>query len=250
MNPDPNKTLTADNWTGAMPPLGSYRVRPYMMLAEDFYYAPPGFYDREDAFLFQPGWGGVDGSDPISFRFEDQPTVGAVREKIASLMVSSYLVQERDDAPLFHLGDEPGSIRTPYGTIPAAVIFAPHPLEDKDVDEPWENLEVLLRCVDKARSIAYASPAAVKAYVGRRLGAVTPPRADIRIHAWPDGALQIVAFPTAGRPDDNVHFTWGPTGSPLAAEREEYEVGAAGLYDVIRVPPSEDALTRAINLYA
>ena len=250
MNPDPNTILTADNWTEAMPRLGGYPTRPYMMLAEDFYYAPPGFYDREDAFLFQPGWGGVNGSDPILFRFEDRPTLGEVRERIASLLVSSYLVQERDDAPRFGLDDEPGSIRTPYGVIHAAVVIAPHPLEDKDVDEPWENLEVLLRCVDKARNIMDAAPAAVKAYVGWRLGAVIPPRTDIRIHAWPDGALQIIAFPTAGRPDDNVHFTWGPAGSPLGGEREEYEAGAFGLYDVIPVPPFEDALTRAINLYA
>lgn len=249
-----NTVLNAENWTEAVPHLGGYPVRPYKVLAADHYCAPAGFYEIEDevyaGFAFQPGWDGQDGGDAVYFHFSDRPTLGEVRERIASLLVSSWLVQDRDDANAFYLGEEPGSVVTPWGTIPPYVIFAPHPLEDKDADEPWENLEVLLRCVDKARSIAGVAPAAVKAYIGWRLGAVIPPHTDIRTHAWPDGALQIVAFPAANRPDDNVRFTWCAGGSPAGGEREEYEVGAFGLYDVIPVPPNADALTRAINLYA
>lgn len=251
---NPNTVLTAENWIEAVPYLGDYPVRPHRILNNDSYCAPAGFYEIEDeadaGFAFQPGWGGQDGGDAVYFRFSDRPALGEVRERIASLLVSSWLVQDRGDAGGFYLGDEPGSIVTPYGVTPARVVFAPHPLVDKDSDEPWENLEVLLRCVDKARSITDASPAAVKAYIGWRLGAVIPPRTDIRIHVWPDGALQIVAFPSADRPYGNVCFTWGADGSPAGGEREEYEVGAFGLYDVIPVAPSADALTRAINLCA
>lgn len=146
MNPD--TILTAENWAEAVPYIGGYRVRPHMVLVEDFYYAPPGFYDREDAFLFQPGWGGVDGSDPVLFRFEDRPTLGAVRGRIASLLVSSCLVQERDDAADFFPGDEPGSIGSPWGVIPSYVIFARRNTVDDDA--PWENLRSILADADAA----------------------------------------------------------------------------------------------------
>lgn len=249
MNPD--TILTAENWTEAMPLLGGYPVRPYMMLVEDFYYAPSGFYDREDAFLFQPGWGGVDGSEPVLFRFEDRPTLGEVRERIASLLVSSYLVQERDDAPRFGLGDEPGSIVAPWGTIPADVIFAPHPLEDKDRDEPWENLDAVLTDIDRVFE-ACAAEAAAGAYVDWRLRAVVPANTGIRFRADSTGALHVVLYPGGvSRPDDNVHFTWGADGSPLGGEREEYEEGGfVGLYEAIPVAATEDALTRAVAIYA
>lgn len=249
MNPD--TVLNAENWTEAVPHLGGYPVRPYMMLVEDFYYTPPGFYDREDAFLFQPGWGGVDGNDPVLFRFEDRPTLGEVRERIASLLASSYLVQERDDAPRFGLGDEPGSIVAPWGTIPADVIFAPHPLEDEDRDEPWENLDAVLTDIDRVFE-ACAAASAAGAYVDWRLRAVVPANTGTRFHADSTGALHVVLYPDGvSRPDDNVHFTWGADGSPLGGEREEYEVGGfVGLYEAIPVPPSEDALTKAVVIYA
>ena len=234
-------------WDEIGPLLGGYPLRPYKVLAADPYYAQPGFYWNDEVLAFQPGWDGQDGGDAVHWA-DARPTVAEVRERIASLLVSSWLVQDRDDAGGFFFGDEPGSIVTPWGVIPPYVIFAPR--GSREDDTPWENLEVLLRCVDKARSIAGAAPAAVKAYIGWRLGAVIPPNTDIRTHVWPDGALQIVAFPAANRPDDNVCFTWCADGSPAGGEREEYEVGAFGLYDVIPVPPDADALTRAINLYA
>lgn len=256
MNPntDNSSSLIVDpsRWDEVSPLIGGYPLRSYEELQKDPYYALPGFYagerDGRSVVAFQPGWDGQDGEDAVHWG-PSRPAVAEVRAVIASLLISSYLVQDRDE-PGFFLGEEPGSIVTPWGTIPARVVFAPHPLVDKDRDEPWENLEVLLRCVDKARSITGAAPDAVKAYIGWRLGAVIPPRTDIRIHAWPDGALQIVAFPSVSRSNDNVCFTWGADGSPAGGEREEYEVGAFGLYDVIPVPPSEGALTRAINLYA
>lgn len=246
MNPD--TILTADNWTEAVPYLGNYPVRPYMVLVEDYYYAPPGFYDREDEFLFQPGWGGVDGNDPVLFRFEDRPTLGAVRERIASLLVSSYLVQDRGDASRFFLGDEPGSIRTPYGVIPADVLFAPS--KNEDADAPWENLNAILRHVDAGRGI---EGAAMKAFVEWRLRTPVPTQTRAVFYARNDGGLQVVLYPRHPlRPAaDNITFIWGPDGEPLGGEREEYEEGGfVGLYDAIPVPPSEDALTQAILIYA
>ena len=147
MNSDPNMILTADNWIEAVPYIGDYPVRPHRILHNDSYYAPAGIYEIEDeadaGFAFRPGWDGQDGSDAIYFHFSDRPALGEVRERIASLLVSSWLVQDRDDAPRFGLGDEPGSIRTPWGTIPAGVVFAPS--ENEDADAPWENLRAALR---------------------------------------------------------------------------------------------------------
>lgn len=245
MNPD--TILTAENWTEAMPLLGGYPVRPYMMLAEDFYYAPSGFYDREDAFLFQPGWGGVDGSDPILFRFEDRPTLGEVRERIASLLVSSYLVQERDDATRFGLGAESGSIVTPWGVIPARVVFAPS--DNEDADAPWDNLDAILRHVDAGRGI---EGAAMKAFVEWRLRTPVPPRTRAVFYPREQGGLQVVLYPRHPlRPaTDNVMFLWGADGRPLGGEREEYEWGVVGLYEAIPIAPTEDDLTKAILIYA
>lgn len=245
---NPNTVLTAENWIEAVPLLGGYPVRPYMMLVEDFYYAPSGFYDRGDAFLFQPGWGGVDGNDPVLFRFEDRPTLGEVRERIASLLVSSYLVQEQDDATRFGLGDEPGSIITPWGTIPASVIFAPS--ENEDADAPWDNLDALLRHVDAGRGV---EGAAMKAFVDWRLRTPVPPRTRAVFYARDNGGLQVVLYPRHPlRPAvDNITFIWGPDGEPLGGEREEYEEGGfVGLYDAIPVAATEDDLTRAVAIYA
>lgn len=253
MNPDPNTELTAENWTEAVPHLGGYPVRPYMVLVED-YYAPPGFYDRGDAFLFQPGWGGQDGDDPIAFRFEEKPTLGEVRERIASLLVSSYLVQDRGDASRFFLGDEPGSIRTPWGTIPASVVFATRLDQDEDADAPWDNLNAILGHVDAARTLngIAAEAAPVKAFVEWRLGAPVPSRTRAVFYARDNGGLQMVFYPRHPlRPAaDNVSFSWGPDGEPLGGEREEYEEGAVGLYDAIPIAPTEDDLTKAILIYA
>ena len=245
---NPNTVLTAENWIEAVPHLGGYPVRPYMVLVEDFYYAPPGFYDREDAFFFQPGWGGVDGSDPILFRFEDRPTLGEVRERIASLLVSSYLVQERDDATRFGLGDEPGSIITPWGTIPARVVFAPS--DNEDADAPGDNLDAILRHVDAGRGI---EGAAMKAFVDWRLSAPVPARTRAVFYPREQGGLQVVLYPRHPlRPaTDNITFTWNADGTPGGGGREEYEEGGfVGLYEAIPVPPSEDALTKAVAIYA
>ena len=247
---NPNTVLTAENWIEAVPHLGGYPVRPYMVLVEDFYYAPPGFYDREDAFFFQPGWGGVDGSDPILFRFEDRPTLGEVRERIASLLVSSYLVQERDDATRFGLGDEPGSIITPWGTIPARVVFAPS--DNEDADAPGDNLDAILRHVDAALGVDRIAGDAVGAFVEWRLSAPVPARTRAVFYPREQGGLQVVLYPRHPlRPAvDNIAFIWGPAGEPLGGEREEYEIGAVGLYDAIPVAATEAALTRAVMIYA
>ena len=254
MNPDPNTVLTHDNWTEAVPHLGGYPVRSYMVLVEDYYYAPAGFYDRGDAFLFQPGWGGQDGSDPVAFRFEDRPTLGEVREHIASLLVSSYLVQDRGDAPRFHLGEEPGSVVTPCGVIPASVVFATRPDQDEDADALWDNLASVLRHIDAARAlngIAAEGPA-VKAFVNWRVSTPVPSRTRAVFYARDNGGLQVVLYPRhpLHPAADNVSFIWGPDGTALGGEREEYEWGAVGLYDAIPVAPTEDDLTRAILIYA
>lgn len=256
MNPDPNTILTADNWTEAVPHIGDYPIRPYKVLAADHYYAPPGFYEIEDeanaGFAFQPGWDGQDGGDAVYFHFVDRPTVGEVRERIASPLISSWLVQDRDDASRFFLGDEPGSIRTPWGTIPARVVFAPS--ENEDADAPWDNLNAILGHVDAARALngIAAEVAPVKAFVDWRLSAPVPPRTRAVFYARDNGGLQMVFYPRHPlRPAaDNVSFIWGPDGAPLGGEREEYEYGAVGLYDAIPIPASEDALTKAILIYA
>lgn len=249
---NPNMILTQDNWIEAVPYLGDYPVRPHRILNNDSYCAPAGFYEIEDeayaGFAFQPGWGGVDGEDPIYLHFSDRPTLGEVRERIASLLVSSWLVQDRGDASGFHLGGEPGSIRTPYGTIPASVVFAPS--ENDDADAPWDNLDAVLRHVDAGRGI---EGAAMKAFVQWRVGSPVPPRTRAVLYPRDNDSLQVVLYPRHPlRPAaDNISFSWGPDGEPLGGEREEYEEGGfVGLYDAIPVPPSEDALTQAILIYA
>lgn len=252
---NPNTVLTAENWIEAVPYLGDYPVRPHRILNNDSYCAPAGFYEIEDevyaGFAFQPGWGGVDGEDPIYFHFTDRPALGEVRERIASLLVSSWLVQDRGDAAGFHLGDEPGSIRTPYGVIPASVVFAPS--ENEDADAPWDNLDAVLRNVDAVLGVDRVTGDAVRAFVEWRLSAPVPPRTRAVFYPREQGGLQVVLYPRHPlRPaTDNVTFVWGPDGSPLGGEREEYEEGGfVGLYDAIPVPADEDALTKAVAIYA
>lgn len=256
MNPNPNMTLTAENWIEAVPYIGDYPVRPYKVLAADHYCAPPGFYEIEDeidaGFAFQPGWDGQDGGDAVYFHFADRPTVGAIRERIASLLVSSWLVQDLGDGTKFFLGEEPGSIRTPYGVIPADVLFAPPSPENEDADAPWDNLDALLRHVDAALGVDRITGDAVRAFVDWRLRTPVPPRTRAVFYPRERGGLQVVLYPRHPlRPAaDNVSFSWGPDGEPLGGEREEYEEDAVGLYDAIPVAATEDALTKAVAIYA
>lgn len=238
-----NNSTTVDpsRWDEIGPLLGGGILRPYTELKRIPYYAPPGFYADGDVLAFQPGWDGQDGEDAIHWR-SSRPTVAEVREQIASLLVSSWLVQDRDDASRFFLGDEPGSIITPWGTVPARVIFAPR----KGNDMPWENLDAVLADVDRALK-AGASPA--DGYVGWRLGNVVPETIRTDFSRNPlDGTL--VARFTPKRDGYVVVFLWAADGAPLGGEREEYEWGAVGLYDAIPVPPSADALTKAVAIYA
>lgn len=258
MNPDPNIILTAENWIGLTSCLGGYPVRPYKVLAADPYYAPPGFYEIEDeadsGFAFQPGWDGQDGDNATYFHFSDRPTVGEVRDRIASLLISSWLVQDRDDATKFALGAEPSSIVTLYGVIPASVVFATRPDQDEDADAPWDNLASVLRHVDAARTLngIAAEAAPVKAFVDWRLRTPVPSRTRAVFYARDNGGLQVVLYPRHPlRPAaDNVSFIWGSDGAPLGGEREEYEWGAVGLYEAIPIAPTESDLTKAVLIYA
>lgn len=133
-NDDNDRIVDPTQWDNVAPLLGGYDLRPYNVLAEDHYCARPGFYANAEVFAFQPGWDGVDGGDAVYFHFADRPTVGEVRERIASLLVSSWLVQDRDDARLFYLSDD-GSIEAPWGIIPADILFAPRGSGCDDA--PW-----------------------------------------------------------------------------------------------------------------
>ena len=240
-------------WDEIWPLLGGYPLRPYKVLAADPYYAQPGFYWNDEVLAFQPGWDGQDGGDAVHWA-EARPTVVEVRERIASLLISSWLVQDRDDASRFFLGDEPGSIVTPYGTIPASVVFATRPDQDEDADAPWDNLNAILGHVDAARTLngIAAEAAPVKAFVEWRLRTPVPARTRAVFYARDNGGLQMVFYPRHPlRPAaDNVSFVWGPDGAPLGGEREEYEWGVVGLYDAIPIAPTEDDLTKAILIYA
>ena len=218
MNPD--TILTADNWTEAVSLLGGYPVRPYKVLAANPYCARPGFYEIEDeadaGFAFQPGWSGQDGGDAVYFHFSDRPTLGEVREAIASRLVSSWLVQDRGDAGRFFLGDEPGSIETPWGAIPAYVIFARRSTVGDDA--PWENLQAVLGDVDKA--LANGAPAA-GGFVDWRLRNGVTPRVKVDIYHNLDGA--IVAVFRQRENNDVATFLWNADGSPRSGEVQEYE---------------------------
>lgn len=216
MNPDPNVTLTAENWIEAVPFIGDYPVRPYKVLAADHYCAPAGFYEIEDGadagFAFQPGWSGQDGGDAVYFHFSDRPTLGEVRERIASLLVSSWLVQDRGDAGRFFLGDD-GSIEAPWGIIPADVLFAPR----GDIDDaPWENLNAILADVDKA--LAKGAPPH-GGYVDWRLRNTVPATIRTGFSLDPDGDFG--AHFTTARDGYVVVFLWAADGTPRGGVRED-----------------------------
>nr|DAV97425.1 MAG TPA: hypothetical protein [Caudoviricetes sp.] len=240
-----NRIVDPSRWDEIGPLLDGGILRPYEELRHMPYYAPPGFYADEGVLAFQPGWDGQEGQDAVHWYGPDWPTVDQVREKIASLLISSWLVQDRGDAGRFFLGDEPGSLETPWGVIPAHVVFAWR----KGNDMPWENLDAILRHVDAGRGI---EGAAMKAFVEWRLRTPVPTQTRAVFYARNDGGLQVVLYPRHPlRPAaDNISFSWGPGGSPLGGEREEYEIGAVGLYDAIPVAATEDALTRAVMIYA
>lgn len=243
--------VDASRWDEIRPLLGGYPLRPYKVLAADPYYAQPGFYWNDEVLAFQPGWDGQDGGDSVHWA-DARPTVAEVRERIASLLVSSWLVQDRGDAARFFLGEEPGAIVTPYGVTPAGVLFTPPSPETEDADAPWENLDAILRHVDAALGVDRITGDAVRAFVDWRLRTPVPARTRAVFYARERGGLQVVLYPrTPLRPAaDNIAFIWGPAGEPLGGEREEYEIGAVGLYDAIPVAATEDALTRAVMIYA
>ena len=138
-----------------------------------------------------------------------------VRDTIASLLVSSRLVQDRGDAPGFFLGDEPGSIASPWGIIPDYVIFA----RNNNIynDAPWENLRAILDDVDKALTNGAPTHGG---FVDWRLRNAAPPHLKVDIHRNPDGA--IVAVFRRRENDDVITFLWNADGSPRDGEVQEY----------------------------
>lgn len=244
--PDNNNERIVDpsRWDEIGPLVGGYPIRPYEELREDPYGALPGFYagerDGHTVLAFQPGWDGVDGEDAVHWAVP-WPAVAQVREAIASRLISSWLVQDRDDAPGFYLGDEPGSIMTPWGAIPARVIFAPrHGAEDA----PWENLNAILDDVDRA--LEAGAPAA-GGFVDWRLRNTVPAGFRTDFSHGPDGGFG--ARFTPARAGYVVVFLWDAGGSPCGGVREEYEDGAVGIYDAIPVPGETD-LVPALLIYA
>lgn len=236
-----NIIVDPSRWDEIGPLLGGEILRPYEELRRMPYYAPSGFYADEQVLAFQPGWDGQDGNDAAHWYAPNWPTVAEVRERIASLLISSWLVQDRDDAGGFFLGDEPGSIVTPWGPIPARVLFA----RRKGPDAPWENLNAVLADVDAALE-AGVDPQ--DGYVGWRLRNTVPAsyRTDFAINPL-DRAL--VARFTPKRNGYVVVFLWAADGTPRGGVREEYEDGAVGLYDAVPVPREED-LAPALRIYA
>lgn len=243
-NTDNSIIVEPSRWDEVSPLVGGYPLRPYEELQKDPYYALPGFYAgernaRTEVLAFQPGWDGVDGEDAVHFGAGSEPTVAQVRERIASLLVSSWLVQDRDE-PGFFPGEEPGSIVTPYGVIPADVIFAPR----KSDDAPWENLAAVLADVDKALEAGAPSHGG---YVDWRLKNTVPTgfRTDFSIN--PEGGFG--ARFTPRRDGYVVVFLWATDGRPRGGVREEYEQGGVvGLYEAVPVPGEED-LAPALLLY-
>lgn len=225
-----NNSTTVDpsRWDEVGPLLGGGILRPYEELRRMPYYAPPGFYADDSVIAFQPGWDGQDGNDAAHWYAPDWPTVGQVREKIASLLLSSWLVQDRDDAGRFFLGDEPGSVETPWGTIPAHVVFARR--DTIGDDAPWENLASVLADVDHAHGNA--------GFIAWRLRNALHPRIRIKTCVNPDGAL-VVVFRIKGGEDDVPVFLWAADGTPRGGEVQEYERGAY-IYDVYPLPTEAD----------
>lgn len=212
-------------WDEIGPLLGGYPLRPYKVLAADPYYAQPGFYWNDEVLAFQPGWDGQDGGDAVHWA-DARPTVAAVRKRIASLLISSWLVQDRDDASRFFLGDEPGVIVTPWGVIPPYVIFAPR--GSREDDTPWENLRAVLADVDAALE-AGAPPCG--GFVDWRLRNGLSASVKTKFSKNPDSALAVV-FRIRGNDWDVLVFLWNADGTPRGGEVEEYEPGGAvGLYE-------------------
>lgn len=139
-----NPIVDPARWDEVGPLLGGYPLYSYEELRRDPDGALPGFYagerDGEPVLAFQPGWDGIDGGEVPHWYGPGWPSVEQARDRLAGLLVSSWLVQDRDDANKFFPGDEPGSIAAPWGTIPAHVLFAPR----KGDDAPWENLAAIL----------------------------------------------------------------------------------------------------------
>ena len=126
---DMNLPFALCRWDEVAPLLGGYDLTEGTPDA----FAAAGFYADADTLYFLAGWGGRDG-DEIAWDRRTM-TVNRICVDIASLLVSSWLVQDHDDAVVL-LGDEPGSIEVDGRTVPASVIFAP----TSEEDSPWENL--------------------------------------------------------------------------------------------------------------
>lgn len=227
-----NNSTTVDpsRWDEVGPLIGGFVLRPYGELRDDPYYALPGFYagDRDGfpVLAFQPGWDGVDGEEAVHWR-APWPTVAQVREAIASSLLSSWLVQDRDDAADFFLGDEPGSIGSPWGLIPSYVLFARRNTVGDDA--PWENLRAVLDDVDAALG---AGAPERGGYVDWRLRNPVPARAKMEFRKNPDDALVVVFRLWVGADYDVPVFVWNADGSPRGGEVQEYEPGGAiGLYE-------------------
>lgn len=223
-----NNSTTVDpsRWDEVGPLLGGGILRPYEELRYMPYYAPPGFYADEQVLAFQPGWDGQEGGEAAHWYGPNWPTVAEVREKIASLLISSWLVQDRDDANKFLLGDEPGSLEAPWGVIPACVLFAPR----KCNDAPWENLNAVLADVDRAHGN--------KGFIAWRLRNALHPRIGTKFCVNPDGAL-VVVFRIKDGEDDVPVFLWNKDGSPRGGEVQEYERGSY-IYEVYPLPAEAD----------
>lgn len=229
MNNDVNSVIVdPSRWDEIIYLIGGYPVRPYEELRQDPYGALPGFYadDRHGyaVLAFQPGWGGQDSGDAVHWHGLPRPTVGEIRERITSRLISSWLVQDREESGFF-LGDEPGSIETPWGTIPAHVVFARRGTIGDDA--PWENLGDVLHDVDRA--LANGAPPR-GGFVDWRLRNAVPPCLKVEIYHNPDNAL--VAVFRQRESDDVVVFLWNADGSPRSGEVQEYDSrGYVGLYD-------------------
>lgn len=224
-----NMIVDPGSWDEVGPLLDGGILRPYEELRRMPYYAPPGFYADEQVLAFQPGWDGQDGSDAAHWYAPNWPTVAEVREKIASLLISSWLVQDRDDANKFLLGDEPGSLEAPWGTIPADILFAPR----KGNDMPWENLASVLADVDHAHANA--------GFIAWRLRNAPHPRVKTEFHLNPDGAL-VVVFRIEGNPGDIPVFLWAADGRAQGGQVQEYELSAF-IYESHPLPTEADLET-------
>lgn len=231
-----NIVVDPSRWDEIGPLLGGFPLRPYGELVKEPDYALPGFYANDAVLAFQPGWDGQDGEDAFHWAASSKPTVAEVRARIASLLVSSWLVQDRDDAADFFLGDEPGSIGSPWGLIPSYVLFARRNTVGDDA--PWENLRAVLADVDAALG---AGAPEHGGYVDWRLrNAVPPGSVKTEFSRNPDGALAVV-FRIRGNDWDVPVFLWGADGSPRGGEVQEYEPGGAvGVYDAYPLPGTAD----------